>query len=116
MYEPLSGEITLDGLPLNSLDQEWLRENITVIQQDNVLFNETIFRNIAFGGKDYRNVTEDQIRDACRMAMLEDTISELPLGYNTLAGVGGKQLSGGQRQRVRAYDSVFLRTRLIDVP
>ena len=115
MYEPLSGEITIDGLPLNSLDQEWLRENITVIQQHNALFNETIFQNIAFGGKDYRNVSEDQIRDACRMAMLEDAISELPLGYNTLAGVGGKQLSGGQRQRVRVYDPIFLRIRLIDV-
>ena len=115
MYEPLSGEITIDGLPLNSLDQEWLKGNITAIQQENVLFNETIFRNIAFGGKDYRNVTEDQIRDASRMAMLEDTISELPFGYNTLAGVGGKQLSGGQRQRVRVYDPMFLRTYLIDV-
>jgi len=115
MYEPLSGEITIDGLPLNSLDQEWLREKITVVQQQNVLFNETIFQNIAFGGKDYRYVTEDQIRDACRMTMLEDAISELPLGYNTLAGVGGKQLSGGQRQRVRVYDPVCLRTLLIDV-
>ncbi|RPB05319.1 P-loop containing nucleoside triphosphate hydrolase protein [Choiromyces venosus 120613-1] len=100
IYEPLYGEITIDGLPLNTLDQEWLRENITVVQQQSVLFNETIFRNIALGRKDYWNATEDQIRDACDMAMLEDAISELPLKYKTLAGVGGKQLSGGQRQRV----------------
>ncbi|CAZ81089.1 unnamed protein product [Tuber melanosporum] len=113
MYQPVSGEITIDGLPLNSLDQEWLRENITVVQQPSVLFNETIFRNISVGRKDYRNVTEDQIRDACRMAMLEDTISELPLGYNTLAGVGGKQLSGGQRQRVALARAILRDTEIL---
>ncbi|KAG0124731.1 P-loop containing nucleoside triphosphate hydrolase protein [Tuber indicum] len=113
MYQPVSGEITIDGLPLNSLDQEWLRENITVVQQQSVLFNETIFRNISIGRKDYRNVTEDQIRDACRMAMLEDTISELPLGYNTLAGVGGKQLSGGQRQRVALARAILRDTEIL---
>ncbi|KAG0637482.1 P-loop containing nucleoside triphosphate hydrolase protein [Tuber brumale] len=113
MYEPVSGEITIDGLPLNSLDQEWLRDKITVVQQQSVLFNETIFRNIAVGRKDYRKVTEDQIGDACRMAMLEDTISELPLGYNTLAGVGGKLLSGGQRQRVALARAILRDTEIL---
>ncbi|CUS07101.1 unnamed protein product [Tuber aestivum] len=113
LYEPLSGEITIDGLPLDSLNQAWLRGNITVIQQQNTLFNETIFRNIAFGRKDYWNVTEDRIRDACGMAILEDTISELPLGYYTPAGVDGKQLSGGQRQRVALARAILRDTEIL---
>ncbi|PWW74978.1 P-loop containing nucleoside triphosphate hydrolase protein [Tuber magnatum] len=113
LYEPVSGEITIGGLPLNSLDQVWLRENITVIQPQSALFNETIFRNIALGRKDYRDVTEDQIRDACSMAILDDTISELPLGYNTLAGVDGKQLSGGQRQRVSLARAILRDTEIL---
>lgn len=80
---------------------------MTLVQQQTVLFNETIFRNIAFGRKDYENATREQVRESCRMSMLEATLCELPLGSDTLVGVGGAALSGGQRQRVR-HDNTSL--------
>lgn len=100
-YEPLSGTIAFDGNPLQCIDSGWLRKNVTLVQQQTVLFNETIFRNIAFGRKDYENATREQVRESCRMSMLEDTLHEFPLGSDTIVGVGGTALSGGQRQRVR---------------
>jgi ATP-binding cassette subfamily B (MDR/TAP) protein 1 len=81
------------------LDPRWIRENISLIQQQSTLFNETVFRNISFGREDYENVTQAQVMDVCRMAALEKTIKDLPRGLNTI--VGGKQLSGGELQRVR---------------
>lgn len=101
VYEPLSGTITFDGNPLQHIDSEWLRKNVTLVQQQTVLFNETIFRNIAFGRKDYENATREEVGEACRMSMLEDTLDSFPLGSDTVVGVGGTALSGGQRQRVR---------------
>lgn len=99
-YQPLSGTIFIDGQPIETLSPQWLRENISLLQQQSVLFNETLFRNIAFGRTDYENVTFDDVLGACRMACLESTIHQLQSGLDTMVGVGGSQLSGGQRQRV----------------
>ena len=107
-YQPLSGNITIDGVPLADIHPEWLRDNITLVQQQSVLFNETIFRNVAFGKKDCLAVTKEQVHRACRMVQLERAISEFPLGYDTIVGVGGKQLSGGQRQRVRFHEQMIV--------
>ncbi|KAL7273862.1 ATP-dependent permease [Rhizina undulata] len=100
LYEPRGGTITLDGNPLQVIDSDWLRNNITFVQQQSILFNETIFRNVAFGRKDFENATKEEVQEACRLAILEQTLLDLPQGYDSIIGHGGKQLSGGQRQRI----------------
>ena len=97
-YETVSGEILVDGNPIQSLDTNWLRQNVTLVQQDNVLFNETILQNIAFGRRD--NVTREDIQNATRTGCLQDMLKELPNGIDTVVGSNGRELSGGQKQRI----------------
>lgn len=108
-YMPLSGSILVDGNEIQTIDTDWVRQNITLVQQDSVLFNETIFRNISFGNRD-RCGTED-VLEACKTASLMETIEEMPEGLDTLVGSGGRTLSGGQKQRV-----AIARARLRDAP
>jgi ATP-binding cassette subfamily B (MDR/TAP) protein 1 len=111
-YEAEGGEITVDGSPLQTLDINWLRNNITLVQQQSVLFNETLFRNIAFGrSRDHQQVKREEVRDCMRTAYLQHTVNELPKGLDTFVGTGGSTLSGGQRQRV-----AIARARLRDTP
>lgn len=99
-YEPASGEIFIDGHALQTMDVAWLRNNITLVQQQSVLFNETIFKNIAFGRRDWDKVTREEVKRSIDTAFLQNTINELPLGLDTVVGTGGNAMSGGQRQRV----------------
>ncbi|KAK3376904.1 P-loop containing nucleoside triphosphate hydrolase protein [Lasiosphaeria ovina] len=110
-YEPLTGRITVDGHSVTELDLDWLRRNITLIQQSSVLFNDTFFRNVAFGAPDPDHVTADEVRAACSMALLQSTIAGLPEGLDTQIGPGGSSLSGGQRQRL-----ALARAKLRDSP
>ncbi|KAL8919834.1 MAG: hypothetical protein Q9208_006567 [Pyrenodesmia sp. 3 TL-2023] len=99
-YEPVSGDLFVDGHAVQTLDIGWLRNNITLIQQQSVLFNETIFKNIAFGRRDWERVTRGEVKRSITTAALQDTINDLPRGLDTVVGTGGSALSGGQRQRV----------------
>ena len=108
-YETLSGDIIIDGHVIQVLDTDWLRQQITLVQQDSVLFNETLWQNIEFGG--HGRIKEKDIAKACQMAGLENTIDELPNGIDTVVGSSGRQLSGGQKQRVS-----IARARLRDAP
>ena len=99
-YEPLTGEITVDGQPITRLDLQWVRQNITLIQQTSVLFNDSLFQNVAFGGYNPDSVTMDDVKEACSMALLQTTIAGMPQGLDTQIGPGGYALSGGQRQRL----------------
>jgi ATP-binding cassette subfamily B (MDR/TAP) protein 1 len=99
-YPPASGQIFIDGQALNQLSMAWLRNNITLVQQQSILFNETIFKNIAFGAQDHTRVTVDQVKPCVEMAALQNTISDLPNGLQTMVGSGGSSLSGGQKQRI----------------
>ncbi|KAL8997914.1 MAG: hypothetical protein Q9169_002907 [Polycauliona sp. 2 TL-2023] len=99
-YEPASGNVFIDGNPLENLDIAWLRNNITLVQQQSVLFNETIFKNIAFARRDWDQVGRDEVKRSIETAFLQDTISEFPKGIDTVVGAGGSAMSGGQRQRV----------------
>ncbi|KAI1333932.1 P-loop containing nucleoside triphosphate hydrolase protein [Xylariaceae sp. FL0016] len=110
-YEPLSGDIFVDGQALQTLDLEWLRENVTLIQQTSVLFNETFLMNVAFGNKHPVRVSRDEINAACQTALLQSTISGLPEGIDTYVGAGGQNLSGGQKQRL-----ALARAKLRDAP
>ncbi|KAK0122067.1 hypothetical protein ONS95_010331 [Cadophora gregata] len=108
-YEPTHGEILIDGNPIRTLDSAWLRQNITLVQQQSVLFNETVLQNIEFGKNE--PVSRQDILQATRTADLEQTLLDLPDGLHTPVGSNGKSLSGGQQQRI-----VLARARLRDAP
>lgn len=108
-YKPLSGEILIDNCPIQHLDTDWIRNNVTLVQQDTVLFNETILQNISLGNRD--TCGPEDVKKACEAACLRETIEEMPDGLNTVVGLGGRSLSGGQKQRV-----AIARARLRDAP
>lgn len=110
-YLPTSGEILIDRTPMQELDVNWIRNNVTLLEQKSVLFNESMLMNIAFGRQDYEEVTKDDVQESIDLAMLQSTIDGLPLGIDTSLGPGGSFLSGGQRQRV-----AIARAKLRDTP
>ncbi len=110
-YEPTAGEIFIDGTSIGELDINWLRNNITLVQQQSILFNETIFKNISFGQRDHHRVTKEQVKVCIDLAALQSTIKEMPKGLDTEVGSGGNALSGGQKQRM-----AVARARLRDTP
>ncbi|CDP05477.1 unnamed protein product [Coffea canephora] len=97
-YDPDSGEITLDGIELRTLNLKWLRQQMGLVSQEPVLFNGTIRANIAYGKEG--SAAEAEIISAAEKANAHNFISSLQQGYDTVIGERGKQLSGGQRQRV----------------
>ena len=96
-YDPDSGRITIDGIDIRDLNINSLRRNIGVVSQNCILFNDTVANNIAFG---LENVTQEQIREAARLAAADGFIMQMPQGYDSLVGDHGSALSGGQRQRI----------------
>lgn len=96
-YLPDSGEITLDGVDLNALPLAHLREQLALVSQDVVLFNDSVAANIAYGRQD---VDRERIIDAARAANALEFIEAMPNGFDTLIGENGTRLSGGQRQRL----------------
>ncbi|WP_144372764.1 lipid A export permease/ATP-binding protein MsbA [Vogesella urethralis] len=97
-YEPDSGRLLLDGVPLADYALPALREQIALVSQDVVLFNGTVAANIAYGVLD--KVGREQIVEAARAANALDFIEALPEGFDTEIGENGTRLSGGQRQRL----------------
>ncbi|RDW73324.1 hypothetical protein BP6252_07231 [Coleophoma cylindrospora] len=110
-YDPEAGAVLIDGHPLLTLDVDWLRNNITLIQQKSVIFNETVWKNIAFGDQSHGNVQRESMLSACETAQLDDTLNDLPDGLDTLIGPNIRALSGGQKQRIS-----IARGRLRDAP
>jgi ATP-binding cassette subfamily B (MDR/TAP) protein 1 len=98
-YQPTSGQILLDGLPIEEIDIKWLRDNVTLVEQHSVLFNDTIQQNIALSKPD-SIVSLKEIEDAIKFAMLDPIIDDLPNGMATKLGMKGSSLSGGQKQRM----------------
>ncbi|KAL7911423.1 P-loop containing nucleoside triphosphate hydrolase protein [Trichoderma velutinum] len=105
-YNPVSGEILLDGHNIQSLNLRWLRNQISLVGQEPVLFSATIFENIKFGltGTPFENESEEakqnRIEEAAKMANAHKFIISLPDGYATHVGERGFLLSGGQKQRI----------------
>jgi subfamily B ATP-binding cassette protein MsbA len=95
--EPQSGEILIDGQNINRFTAQSLRALLGVVNQESILFNDSIFNNIAFGKP---NVTLEQVKDAARIANAHNFIIETEKGYETNIGDRGTKLSGGQRQRI----------------
>jgi ATP-binding cassette, subfamily B, heavy metal transporter len=96
-YDVSGGRITIDGQDIREVTQESLRRAIGIVPQDTVLFNDTIYYNIAYGRPD---ATREQIIAAARAAHIHTFIESLPLGYETMVGERGLKLSGGEKQRV----------------
>lgn len=103
-YDPTSGEVLLDGIPLTDYDIESFRHHIGVVTQESILFNDTIFNNIAFG---MENVNEEDVIHAAKVANAHDFIMQTEDGYQTMIGERGSKLSGGQRQRLSIARAVL---------
>ena len=97
-YQPTTGRILLDAHDLQALKLANLRDNIALVSQDVVLFNDTVAGNIAYGAM--RDASREAIEEAARAAHALDFIREMPQGFDTLIGENGVRLSGGQRQRI----------------
>lgn len=104
LYKPESGSILIDDFDIKNADIGSLRQQISVVLQDDFLFDATISENITFGDPD---ITTEQVMRAARLAVAHNFISELPKGYQTSIGERGVALSGGQRQRL-ALARLFL--------
>ncbi|MCK4587634.1 MAG: lipid A export permease/ATP-binding protein MsbA [Gammaproteobacteria bacterium] len=98
LYDVTEGEILLDGIPVQELTLENLREQIALVSQDITLFNDTITKNIAYGA--LAEMNEEDIIRAAEAAHALEFIRELPEGFDTVVGDKGVLLSGGQRQRI----------------
>lgn len=96
-YESTSGEISIDGIPVQKIKTSDLRALMGNVNQEPILFNDTFFNNIAFGAN---NATEEEVIHAAKIANAHDFIMQTPLGYYTNIGDQGNKLSGGQRQRI----------------
>jgi ATP-binding cassette subfamily B protein len=97
LYDVQKGCITIDGQDIAACTQESLRSSMAIVPQDPILFHRTLRENIAYAKPD---ASREEIRDAARKAKIDDFITGLPLGYETLVGERGINLSGGERQRV----------------
>jgi ABC transporter fused permease/ATP-binding protein len=96
-YDPKPGEILMDGRPAAEYPLAWLRNQMSIVPQEALLFGGTIYENIAYGRP---GATEAEVMEAARQAHAHEFIAPFPEGYQTLVGERGVKLSGGQRQRV----------------
>jgi subfamily B ATP-binding cassette protein MsbA len=103
-WDPSSGRITVDGRDIRELTLQSLRENVSVVSQETVLFNDSVRANIAYGRADVR---QEDVERAARVAQAHDFILALPHGYDTRVGERGGLLSGGQRQRIAIARAVL---------
>ena len=97
LYDYDKGRIIIDDNDIKEIDTESLFENISIVFQEVTLFNTSILENIRFGDK---NATDEQVKEAARLANCEEFIEKLPEKYDTLIGENGSKLSGGERQRI----------------
>lgn len=103
-YDVKSGEITIDGVDLRDLKLSDLRGLMGIVSQESILFNDTVFNNIALGNLD---VTKEAVIEAAKLANAHDFIEGLENGYDTMIGDRGSKLSGGQRQRLSIARAVL---------
>ncbi|KAL5336638.1 P-loop containing nucleoside triphosphate hydrolase protein [Aspergillus crustosus] len=118
-YNPREGNIFLDGKDISQLNLKWLRTNVRLVQQEPILFNGSVFENIANGlvGTPWEKAPqEDQmqrVEDAAKLAFAHDFIQNLPQAYHTRIGERGGLLSGGQKQRIAIARSVISEPKIL---
>lgn len=103
-YDPTGGDVLIDGISLRDCDLESLRNQMGIVTQESILFNDTIFNNIAFG---MENVKEEDVIHAAKVAHAHEFIDQMENGYQTTIGERGSKLSGGQRQRISIARAVL---------
>jgi ABC-type bacteriocin/lantibiotic exporter with double-glycine peptidase domain len=97
LYEPKSGTIKYDNYSVELLDKSHLRKQLGIVLQEDFLFNRTIRENIVMHNK---NISFDDVQNACEVAQIHDDIIKMPMGYETIISEMGSNISGGQRQRI----------------
>lgn len=96
-WDPTEGKITLGGTDISGIDPETLLQNYSIVFQDVTLFNNSVMENIRIGKA---GASDEEVKEAARLANCEEFVSLLPEGYNTRIGENGSELSGGERQRI----------------
>ncbi len=110
LYDNYTGKILIDGVDIRELDRDSLRGNISVISQNPYVFNMSIKDNLKIIKK---NLTDKEMKEACRLACLDDFIESLPNKYDSIVGEGGVLLSGGQKQRLAIARALIQKTEII---
>lgn len=108
-----NGTVNIDGEDMKTLDCRWVRSNVGLVGQEPVLFNDTVYNNIALGAKDPATVTRREVEEAALAANAHEFILKLPQAYNSPVGVGGGRLSGGQKQRVAIARALVAKPRVL---
>ncbi|MBM3349144.1 MAG: lipid A export permease/ATP-binding protein MsbA [Betaproteobacteria bacterium] len=106
-YQPKSGRIVLDQIPIEEIVLTDLRKQIAFVSQDVILFNDTIAANVAYGSSTRDEIDRGRVIEALEAANLSNLLSELPDGIDTLIGDNGNRLSGGQRQRLAIARAIY---------
>ena len=110
LYDVTDGEVTVDGTDVRLFDIETLRRSIGMVQQHVILFSGTISENLRWGKED---ATEDEIKEAAKMAQAAEFISKNPDGYNAMLGQGGVNFSGGQKQRLSIARALIKKPKIL---
>ena len=96
-YDPEKGQVKIDDQNISNISLHSLRENISLVSQDIILFDDTVYANIAYANL---NASKTEIDNACKFAAAKEFIEDLPKSYDTIIGENGVKLSGGQKQRI----------------
>ena len=110
LYDNYSGEILIDDVNIKELDRDSIRGNISVISQNPYIFNMSIKDNLKIVKKE---LTDKEMKEACKLACLDQFIESLPMKYDTIVGEGGVLLSGGQKQRLAIARALIQKTEII---
>ena len=109
-YDPVSGRVVIDGTDIRRYRLKSLRDQMSFVLQDTLLFRATIWQNIAYGRP---GATPSEIRRAAELANAHEFIDEMPDGYDTMVGERGVTLSGGQRQRIAIARAIIRDTPIL---
>ena len=110
LYNPTGGRILFDGVDLQDLTRESVRTNMTVVTQNPYIFRMSVWDNLKLVKPD---LTDEEMKEVCRLACIDEDILNMPEGYDTLIGEGGVNLSGGQRQRLAIARSMLRDSKII---